>query len=299
MSSGRVFWGVLFVVVGLLFLVDGLLPTGLDGFAVWKLWPLVLVMWGLAKIIEGKWIKVILAAASALLIGVLIHGLVTFAWVGGGDFDDEGESYTEEFSVPFDRTTQRASLSMDFGAGVLSIREQTDDLLAASTSTTFGRYSLEQEGTGDQVDLRLDMEGRRAHWPVTRMHNKAEVRLHPLPTWDLDIDCGAARAELDLRPFRVDKLRMDAGAANVRIILGELSPVASVKINAGASSLRIEVPESAGCEIRSDGGVTRKRFSGFERINDNTYRTSNFDDAPGKIYIDLDTGVSSIRVVRY
>jgi hypothetical protein len=67
----------------------------------------------------------------------------------------------------------------------------------------------------------------------------------------------------------------------------------------GASSISLEIPESAGCEIRIDGPLTRKRFTGFTREQSGLYRTGGFEGAEKKIFVDVDAGVSSIRITRY
>lgn len=298
MRSGRVFWGVLFITIGIVFFVDGLLPAGLDLFGLWKLWPFALILWGLAKIVGNPFGKAILAGLSALLVGVVLQGLVTFAWVGGTDFDETVEVYTEEFTAPYHPEIERASLRMEFGAGVLAVRGQTDALMYASASSNVGRYVLDRSGA-ENADLRFGMEGRRVNWRFHSIRNRVEMRLHTVPAWDLDIGCGAARVDLDLQAFRVEQLRIEVGASSVRIVLGSIASDAQVWIKGGASSFRLEIPEASGCEIRVDGGLNSKRFSGFERVGDGLYRTRNFDEAQEKIRMKMDMGVSSVRVVRY
>ncbi|MCZ6777287.1 MAG: hypothetical protein O7D34_12685, partial [Ignavibacteria bacterium] len=70
-------------------------------------------------------------------------------------------------------------------------------------------------------------------------------------------------------------------------------------VDAGASSITISVPSSAGCEIRYNGGLSRKRFHEFEKVDTDTYRSENFAWSPRKIYIDINVGVSSVKVIRY
>ena len=65
------------------------------------------------------------------------------------------------------------------------------------------------------------------------------------------------------------------------------------------TSLDIEVPSGAGCEIRSRTALARKSFRGFEKIESGLYRTEGFDTAERKIYLDLETAVSSVCVERY
>jgi hypothetical protein len=72
-----------------------------------------------------------------------------------------------------------------------------------------------------------------------------------------------------------------------------------VNIHAGVSSISVQVPESAGCEISSESGLSSKTFNGFVEGGDGNYRTANFDTASRKIFVYFKAGVSSLKVVRY
>jgi hypothetical protein len=72
-----------------------------------------------------------------------------------------------------------------------------------------------------------------------------------------------------------------------------------VRIQAGVSSISVAVPESAGCEITSESGLTSKSFSGFDDRGDGEFRTANFDAAAKRIHLSFKAGVSSLKVVRY
>ena len=58
------------------------------------------------------------------------------------------------------------------------------------------------------------------------------------------------------------------------------------------------MPESAGCDVRIEAPVSAKRLPGFEKRGDGWYETENFGSASKKIHLDIEAGVSSIRVIR-
>ena len=117
--------------------------------------------------------------------------------------------------------------------------------------------------------------------------------------WRLRLGYGAARADLDLSSCRVEELQLEAGASSISVKLGALVPESRVRVEAGVSSIRFEVPESAGCEIRTEAPLTSKRFSGFEKESSGLYRTGNFSNADRRIFIQIEAGVSSVKVRRY
>jgi hypothetical protein len=129
--------------------------------------------------------------------------------------------------------------------------------------------------------------------------NRAEIRLNETPRWDIDVDVGAAKVEADLTPFIVEKLYVDVGASSLRLKLGGRAETCEVNVDAGASSIKISVPESLGCEVRIDAPVSSKHLPGFQGGGNGVYRTDNFDSSDHKIFMRVDAGVSSIRVTRY
>ncbi len=299
MKTGRIFWGVLLVGVGLLFLLDRLLVSGIDVGGVWKLWPLVLILWGVSKLVTQKAVKVAVTVVAALLLACTIFWAVSLAWIHGDDEDWGPDPYVDEFTEPYDPGVDRATLTMDFGAGTFRLNGTTPELFTASTSTNIGRYGLHTEVSGGKADVRFSLEGTNRTWRFGESRNRVDMRLSDAPVWDIDIDCGAAKAELDFSPYKLESLTIDAGAASLTITLGALVPETRMSVDAGASSLRIEIPAAAGCEITTETGLTSRRFPGFERIEDDIYRTENFSSADKKIYIDIEAGVSSVRVERY
>jgi hypothetical protein len=65
------------------------------------------------------------------------------------------------------------------------------------------------------------------------------------------------------------------------------------------ANVEIEVPESSGCRIVVDSGLSSKDFIGFIKQSDGTYETSNYDTAANRINISLKGGLSSFEVSKY
>jgi hypothetical protein len=143
------------------------------------------------------------------------------------------------------------------------------------------------------------MEGRRRGWHIAGFDNEAIVRLNALPSWDMDVEVGAAKVDFDLSSFNVRHLRLSCGAATVRLKIGSRAEEADLRVNAGASSIHIEIPQTAGCEIRVDAPLSSKHFDGFSKVRSGLYRTPNYESAARKIMLSVDSGVSSVRVDRY
>jgi len=68
-----------------------------------------------------------------------------------------------------------------------------------------------------------------------------------------------------------------------------------VDIEAGVSSIKLEIPDGTGVKIRLDGALISKNLanSGLEKIGD-YYYSENYDDAENKIDINVKMGVGNI-----
>jgi hypothetical protein len=297
MKASRLFWGVFFVVFGLFLLLDKLDVYTIEWGFIWKMWPVLLILWGISIIAGGQRSRWVAAAVFGMGFGLVLVGIFTFGWVDV--LAGNGEVRYQELSEPFDPSITHASFVLQSGAGAFTLKETTEQLVEASVGSTFGDYYMrrDQRHYRERVYLSLDEHGIR--WRPGKTEHRAALRLNPKPVWDLDIETGAAKVDFDLSPFEVEQLTIEAGAADVRIRLGERGAETRMTIDAGASSVRIWVPESAGCEVRMDTGLTSKHLSNFERINSGMYRTPNFASADRRIMISVDAGLSSITVNRY
>jgi len=190
-------------------------------------------------------------------------------------------------------------LAVDGAAGTFIIGDTTDQLLAASTRSNMVAYDLKVERGSDSTEAWLKLRETGVKWRGPRGQNRAEIRLNDRPSWEIDLDVGAARVDADLTAFAVTKVSIDAGASSIHLKLGTRAERTDVRVDAGASSIRIAVPESVGCEVRLDGALSSKHLDGFQSVGSGKHRTENYESSDKKISIVIDAGVSSIRVSRY
>jgi hypothetical protein len=298
MKTGRVFWGIFFLILGLIMLGDRLGFLPIISISGWRWWPLALVLIGIAVLMKNSSYRWIPLAAAGAFLGLLVAQLLNFSWIGSGVGHAE-EVQTQKFLVTPVEGMTKASLVFEGGAGIVRIRDTSDVLFEAETETTLGEYVLDHDSLDDRQEVRLSLRGSKRGFQLGKIRNLVQMRLHPARVWDMTFDMGASRLDLDLEYLTVENLRLDCGASKSTIRLGARLPETSVQINAGASSIRLEVPESAGCEVRVDAPLSSKGFPGFAKVKDGTYRTDNYESATRRVNVGIDAGVSSIRVARY
>lgn len=316
MSYKKIFWGVVFIAIGVLFVLRN---TGAIYFSwgmLFSMWPLLLILWGISLIpvrdVVKLLISVLTVVAGIWLISQNDHywqgrfswnhpSHNNFHWDVDVDDEDDAESYidqAQELSEDWDGQTEKAFLHFDAAAGRFYLDEvEGDHLIEFEKRGELARYNMVSRDTENGKEIRLTMEKHQQFHG--NPHNMAEVRLHPQPIWDLDLDVGAAKVDLDLSPFKLDRLNIDGGASSIRIKLGAKRPESRIKIDSGVSSVTLRVPESSGCEILTDAVLSTKNLLGFEKIGRGKYRTANFDTADAKIFVEMDVAISSLHVSRY
>jgi hypothetical protein len=306
MKTSHIFWGLLFIVLGLLVLINNFTNIFMDWGTIWKLWPLTVILLGLSILIKHKYGKGIIAGLAAIVLALAIFAsFKTAAHFVNNDFnivfgDEADSSYTTtEFTEQYEPALMFATLNFDAGAGSFNILKTSEDLIHATAEGMKNNFTLTRFDTDSSTNIDLKMRHKSVFRFGKSYKNNIDVALNPQPMWDLNFDVGAASMDFDLSEFKTQNIDVDMGAASIKIKLGSLSPETKLTIDAGASDINIYVPKESGCKITTDGALSSKHFNDFEKINSDHFETANFRDAANKIYILIDSGVSSISVDRY
>jgi len=317
MKSKGVFWGVLLVAIGLLFVLRNLGYFYFSWYSFWRLWPVILVVLGISLLPVKGFIRIIIAFVVIAVSVVFLTdekrdtsdhwgGPWNWNWNDKGwnrDWnDDETYDDTDTWSdqlltEDYDSTIQNAVLDLDAVAGEFKINPTDTYLLKFDREGNVGKYSLDAENAGSSVVLKLSMNGQKIR--SGNVKNEATISMNPKVVWDLKVDAGAAKIDFDLTPFKIDRIDIDGGASSLKLKLGDLYDKTDVRINTGASSITIQVPQSAGCELRTATVLSSKSFAGFDKVDDGYYQTEGYSTATKKIIIKIDAAVSEVRVERY
>jgi len=306
MKPSHIFWGLLFVGLGLLVLINNFTTIFMDWSTIWKLWPLTIVLIGLSILIKHQYGKSIIAGLAAIVLALAIFASFKTAthFVSNDfriDFGDDAkhEIVNSEFTEQFDSTLKFATLNFEAGAGTFKIMDTTSYLIYAKTIGYINNYHLTRFDTDSSTNIDFDMGDKAIFRFGENYKNNVDISLNPKPIWDMNFNVGAASMDFDLTQFSSREVSIDMGAASVKIKLGSLYPEANLRVDAGASDINIFIPKDSGCEIVIDGALSSKHFDGFKKIDSDNYVTENFNEAANKIYIEIDCGVSSISVERY
>jgi hypothetical protein len=314
MKYRYLFWGILLIAIGLLFILNNLGIVIFSWGAIWSLWPMILIFWGISILPVKGTVKTIILLAVVLGTLLVINRLPDNRpwflrlhhhygngynyWNDEADEDSTGSNSNDQnFTVPMDSLASKGILNLDAAAGNFKIEGESNDFLDFSKKGEIGNYELTTSEIRDGKNISIKLQEGRAHGSFRK--NKVDIKLNPRPSWNLILDIGAAQLDLNLASYKIDTAKIESGAASIDIRIGELNPQTVMTFDAGASSINVEVPKNSGCRISSDSFLVTKNFEGFDRKGDHNYETSNFATAKNKIFITVKTAVSTINVKRY
>lgn len=313
MRTGRIFWGLILVYIGSIVLLENFGVIGFSWHVVWKLWPILLIIWG-ANILVARNDN----RHAGLLTGIVtLIGLV-FMTVFGikeikkegrwayeesapavPDSDDWGSNENKLYKEEYISGNKKAVLSIQGGAGDFKLEDTTAVLMEALVKGKNVSNLLKRVDIDSIVNLTMtSQESKRMLMPGDRFH-KTDIKLNPNPMWDIHLKLGAADVDFDLKAFKIENLTLSGGAADIKVKVGERSRMVNIKAETGVSSVEIKVPENSGCRIVNKSGLSSKSFDDFIEIEKGVYESKNYKTAQKFVNIVLKSGISDLTVKTY
>ncbi len=314
MKYKHLFWAVILIMIGLLFILRNLNVIHFTWFSFWRLWPLILLFWGISILPIRDAIKYVLLGAVIVFTFLFINRLTerpwffqfhepgsNLHWDWGGGHDEErnysGAFKDQDLVVPFDSLVVNGNLQLDAAVGNFTIAGGTTDFLSFSKKGDIGNYELTTTEGKNSKSISLRMQEGTSTRHLNK--NQVDIKLNLKPAWNLNLDIGAANVNMDLSSYKIDTVNIDAGASSIEMKLGDRSPQTMVTFDAGASSIKVNIPKEAGCQVSSDSFLASRDFEGFSKTGDHTWQTGNYSSAKSKIHLVVKTAVSSIEIHKY
>lgn len=318
MKSERVVWGLIFLFIGGVLLLDNFGMIDFQWGVIWRFWPLVLIILGVNMLFpnddsnRGGIISIIITIAALVFIGYQgaqpqRENNVRFRWNEKWqpeveEESNEGKKFKENiFSEPIGPSTKYAVLNIEGGATKYSLKDTTAQLFRGEVKKRGGNYSLFKTSNDSTEELNFSMSGKHKFGSEHVGGGRALLKLNSKPVWDLNVEVGAGKVDFDLSAFKVRNLNVEGGAASFYFKLGQPEKLTTINTETGASSLTIAIPESAACEIRTETGLSSNEFDGFVKRGDGVYVTPEHEvkNAGGKFVIHIEAGLSTAKVKRY
>ncbi|MFZ4413428.1 MAG: LiaI-LiaF-like domain-containing protein [Bacteroidales bacterium] len=296
-----IFWGLVLIAFGVMIILKNMDIVHFNWFGILQLWPLLLIIWGISLIPIQEYIKFILSVL------VLVGGLFllnayqcdnSFCW--NWKYTDDKTNWKEQkIEEDYDTTVSRAVLKLDAVAGDFNISGTTNKLISFESKGNIGDYKINTSSDDSSKIVEIGIESNVVKITNTHKGNSTKIALNPNPIWDLHLEAGASSINFDLSEFKFRNIDFEGGATEIKLKIGDKQTLVNIKIEAGASSIKIFIPKNSGCELDGDNVLSSKNLDGFNKTSENKYRTADFDKCSNKIYVNIDAAVSSISVERY
>ena len=267
MRSNRLFWAIMLVGFGFILLFNNL---GIINVNVWGLfWPAFLIVLGI-------W----------FLIGTATGKSEVEMVDGSVDLED----------------AESASIVIKHGAGRMELTgiAEPGKLVSGSFATGLDPRVIKK---GNKLDVVLQSQ-RLAFpdmfFPGNWVGGKGmlwEFGLSDEIPLELVFEVGAVDAHLDMTALNVKNIVMKTGASSTTLKLPAAAGQTYLKIEAGAASIDITVPEGVAARIEAEHGlasvdVDQTRFPKTGGV----YQSAEYENAKNKVDIRIETGVSSIEI---
>ena len=299
-------WGVFFIVAGgLAFAVRSGYVTPDLASQLWRLWPLVLIGFGVG-ILLGRtslaWLGGLIVAATFGLIvgGALAGGLDRVGCTGsasgsgttvGGQLNDGASVSIESACGPVTVTSAAGSAwSLTYRGDPPPVVEQAPDRLriASPQSTFLHQASWDISLPADPgLRLQLTASAGSAHVSLPNAH---------LSSFDGTFNAGSFDVDLSGATLGALTATFNAGSGTLRLPTGAFN--GDVGLNAG--SLTVCVAPDAGLRVRANGALSSTDFSaaGMSRSTSGEWLSPGVDSATSVIRLTIQANAASVTLRR-
>lgn len=303
MKASNLFWGFFFITFGTLYIVARYSNFIIDWYAIWELWPVLIILTGIAIILKSSVFKPLISILIGILLAFLAFGFINdiFNVVDHHHYNTRwNKDYSENYyNLGYNDSLKHVNLNIEAGAGKFNIERTTDELIKGYSKGNVGEYNFTSSQDDSIGWINLEMDDIDHEIFGSSFSNSLRLSLNENPTYNLDLKIGAAKSYFNLIPFKVKNLVLKTGATNTKIKLGDQCDMVYVDIEMGAASLDIFVPKESGCKIIGDMILMSKDLDGFTKNNTDFYLTDNYHESANKIVMKIKGGVSALEVKRY
>ncbi len=305
-------WGIFLLLLGGVPLAvrQGIVPESTVQDA-WRLWPLLLVAWGLGLILRRTPIEYLAGLLSAGLFGFILGSVLATGSLPVGCGNDRA---VNAYPGPGGNLEPGASVDLRLNCGELTVRTQpgvawnfqalADEAPAMDVGPTL--LLIESERSGN-----LGFLGTRERWTLD---------LPTDPTLDVDLVLNAGTGDIDLTGAHLGLVETTINAGSVTMNLGAVAALrelqvtlnavgdpqfvlpplsfhGSIQANA-AGNIRICAPTGAGLRLVSDGNIAASdNFAerGLVRRGD-AWETAGFASAAVRIELETRANAGSFNL---
>jgi hypothetical protein len=312
-NRGLLFWGLTLVTAGVVALGATQGWFEIPAMAeMWNLWPVILIVIGLAIVLSRTPFAVIGVVVAALVVG--FAGGAAIAAGAGGFLGTCGQvqGAQETSSGDFSSTTASVDLTLNCGDLTLGL---ADGSAWEAVTTAGGDQHVSLEADSGSLIMRSNNGGfpfrdDRQDWTVTLGRDvdydlsltlnatDSRVSLDGGQFSSVRADPNAGSLDINLSGSEVRELDLHVNAGSLSVLTDADTQLAgSIGVNAGSVDLCTD-PE-AGLRITVDANVTFAHNlddSGLQKSGEGTYTSETFESAARTIDLELEGNAASFTL---
>ena len=302
---GSLFWALLLIVLGVVFLYANLRPEWNPWPLISRYWPVLLIVYGLGRLWDA------LRAPSASTPGSpppRRHGgeifaifvvilLLAFAAAGSRRF-----SRIEHSAQTVDaQGAQSVRVNIEMPAGELTVSGGAAKLLEGdfNYAESDGQPLISYDHSGTDGNLTISQPGHSGlnHLVGRNGNSYWTIRLNDDLTRELRVEMGAGQGNLNLSGVHLTKLSFEVGAGELNADLtGDWKQDVDVRVEGGVGSATIRLPRSIGVRVHADGAIGSIDVSGLRRQGD-YYVNDAYGNSPVTMNVRAEGGIGEIRLI--
>jgi hypothetical protein len=285
---------LLLIGIGVIFLLQrmDLLAINFWDF-IFRLWPILLIAIGIDLLIARRsiWGSLI---ALILIIAVMVGGVYLLGVQAGTSLP--AETIRESLG-----TATEVELSVNPGIGFLRIQalDSSDKDLVDGRIRVASREQLTKDIERQNDAVRITLRSNGGEWiPAVGAWGDErlwDLGLNPGVAWDLDLDMGLGRHDLQLRGLNLTSLALNMGIGQNKVTLPEKGNLRG-RIEGAIGETVLIIPEGMAVRLRMSTGLASRQVpSGFSQQGD-VYTSPGYDSAENRAELEINQAIGVIRV---
>ena len=313
MKSKHFFWGILFISVGILWILKSLGVISFSWCVFAKLWPLIFIWIGIKLIpISDNW-KIFLNT-TVLLIGITALLIISNSKCYDSKWERTHYCF-KEFTICDESDTlacypngniieyedyENAYLNLSASAGKLTFA--SGEHLIAIREKESPRSKIIMNSTVDEdnnIKIKADIEPFKKK--ISRKDSyKYKILLNSSPVWNIALELNATAGQINLSEFKIRELEIESNASALDLKLGSFYSDVNLKIESNASSVKLTIPYNMKCLLtKEDSTLSSFSVKGLKKQDNNQYVSTGEEETAGVINIIIEANVSSVEIKRY
>ena len=295
---GKFSFGLFLVIIGLLYLAknSGWLPLELQ-FSFWQLWPMLLIFFGLSFVSGKGWTGLLTGSIFSLTVlviaGIFISNKITI------NLDPNltnqnlpghlpNQSQTQNYPINIDRLSlaNSANLQITQDLGIINLSAgDPNKLLLGSLNSNYSKLLINSQASNDSQSVKISSLINKSR--SNSASNQLDLQLTPNLPFNLAIDSGASRLNLDLNEIIIKQLQIKTLGSDINLSANNNNDNKLINIQGPLGKLNLNL--ASGSAIKISGiGIGKLALNQLEALDSDSLATKDYDQASSTIEIKLE-----------